>query len=702
MSGFHSLAARGLSVFPIIRPSKQPALDSWAPHQTRRATPEELAAWEPCGYNTGVATGIVSGCFVLDLDNTDALLDAMQFGLPQTFTVKTPRGWHYYFQHPGFQVRNRVGPKWTGGIVGWDIRGDGGYVVGPGSHYDPTAVELEKGKLPGAYTIQTDAPIAAAPAWLLDLLRKKVPVDTPLAAYRVAETTSAYGKRAMRAELKILSEAADGTVNDQINLSVFAVAQLVAGGEITETDAREEIEAALVTLGVADEEKAQGTVTRAWSAGFDHPRAAPPVPSAEDIYGSREPLVPGEAPPPPPIRNLALSDDAKVDKASHLAIEYWLTASGASIRYDEFAGVVRVNGEALTDHVERQMWLNLREVTWTKFPWDLFGHTLRNVAWMNRYHPLKQYLDGVQQRWDGTPRIDTWLTDYLAVPLEEYSQAVGALFLTALVRRVREPGAKFDEMLVLEGPQGVEKSSALQALCPDENWFTDEVAVGMTSKELLEITGGKWIVEAPELKGLVGRGVDHVKAFLSRRHDKARMAFDRNTTERGREWVAAATTNDSRYLDDPTGNRRIWPVVVHSVRLDALRAARDQLWAEAAIREASGASIRMPRHLWAAASEAQAERVLFNSLKEALEELLGDMTGRVRGKNVLDALGVTIDKQAALSRRFGETMQSLGWENKPVKIDGKPVRFFVRGDPARSIISLGRELKYQEAELRVV
>lgn len=695
---------RGLCVFPLLPNSKRPAVE-WDRYKLgERATADTMQTWIAAGYQPAVATNTIT---VFEVDSLEAWARALEMGLPDTFTVKTPRGWHYYFQHPGWAVSNRAGSLRLDGerVDGWDVRGDKGYVVGPGSYYVPTADEAAKGKVEGAYTVELDVPPAPLPVWLAELLVR--PEPSSAVAPRIADETSPWGLKALHGCLADLTAAVDGAVNQTVNNVAFRVAQAVAGGEIVAQEALDALYEGLAARGIGGEAKALETLQRGWDAGLLAPRAGPEPLDPIEVFGAQPAVfVPSDVPDPPTTertqRRLTLTLDQLGDKTSHLNIEYWIAASGALIRYDEFASVVRVGEHALTDHLERQIWLGIREASSLAFAWDLFGHTIRGMAWANRYHPLRQYLDGVQPAWDGTGRIDGWLTRYLGVAANDYTTAVGALFLTALVRRVRQPGAKFDEMLVLEGPQGIEKSSALGALCPDETWFTDEASVGMTSKELLEITGGKWIVEAPELKGMAGRGVDHVKAFLSRRYDKARMAFERNTTERGREWVAAATTNDSQYLDDPTGNRRVWPVVVTAVDLAGIRGDRDQLWAEACQREASGASIRMPQHLWQAAADVQAERVLHDSMKEALDELLGGRTGRVKGKVVLDALRVPFERQAAMSRKFGEAMRSLGWENKPVKVDGKAQRFFVKGDPARSIIYSAGNLDYEQPDLRVM
>lgn len=158
-----SLYDRGFSVFPLAPQSKRPAID-WEAFQECRASPDAIAAWSRQPSNTGVATGAVSGVVVLDCDGLIARVEAESRGIPPTFTVATPRGTHFYFQHPGWEVSNRAGKTWCGwDQMGLDLRGDGGYVVGPGSYYVPTDDERAKGKVEGLYSIELDVPVAPAP-----------------------------------------------------------------------------------------------------------------------------------------------------------------------------------------------------------------------------------------------------------------------------------------------------------------------------------------------------------------------------------------------------------------------------------------------------------------------------------------------------------------------------------------------------------
>ena len=386
------------------------------------------------------------------------------------------------------------------------------------------------------------------------------------------------------------------------------------------------------------------------------------------------------------LRVLSLSAEAQGDKTSHLAIEYWLAHEGYTIAHDIFADRVLLNGKPSRDETEREAWFRIRETSFLKFPKELFKESFQNIAWANRFDPLVDWLAEAQPTWDGVPRIDNWMTAYLGVEETPYSRAIGALFLTAAVRRARQPGAKFDEIIVLEGPQGIEKSTAIACLSPAADWFCDDFNVSMSSKELLEATQGKWLVEAPELSKLNSSEVEHVKHMLSRRFDRARMAYKHVATEQGRRWVPFASTNGTQYLTDPTGNRRFWPVRVGRIDLAAIMCDRDQLWAEAAQREASGASIRLDPSLWPMAAEEQAKRVVVDAVAETFQGFFAHFaSGKIRSDDIWTALNVPIDRRQNMGRKVGDAMKGMGWEKIRVRQGENLPYFYVKGSRSPEI-----------------
>jgi predicted P-loop ATPase len=296
---------------------------------------------------------------------------------------------------------------------------------------------------------------------------------------------------------------------------------------------------------------------------------------------------------------------------------------------------------------------------------ELFFDVLSDLAHNNQRHPVKDYLNGLT--WDRQPRLDRWLITYGGADDSEYVRAVAGLVLVAAVRRIRQPGCKFHEMLVLISKQGLNKSSAVQTLCPNDQWFASDFPLNVDAKQVIERTGGKWIVEASELEGLGKRDLGHLKSMLSRPADgPVRLAYDRLPTEVPRQFVAIGTTNLETFLKDTTGNRRFWPVKVKTFDVEGLRRDRDQLWAEAAAREATGASIRLAEALWPKAEKEQ-EKVRRDDPWEDLiaAALPHPKKDYIEARLIWDALGKSasqLDNRDA--DRVENIMQRLGYAGK--------------------------------------
>ena len=237
-----------------------------------------------------------------------------------------------------------------------------------------------------------------------------------------------------------------------------------------------------------------------------------------------------------------------------------------------------------TDHEDRMTanWLQHQRICVSV---DVAGQAVQVVAKERRFHPVRQYLEGLQ--WDGIKRIDNWLSSYLGAEDTEYSRAVGSRWLISAVARIYQPGAKADHCLILEGPQGLGKSTALRTLAGP--WFADEIA-DLGSKDAAMQTRGVWIIEIAELDAVNRSEVSRIKAFLSRNTDRFRPPYGKHVIESPRQCVFAGTVNHSTYLRDETGGRRFWPVACGSyIRLEELARDRDQLWAEAVHRYRNGA-----------------------------------------------------------------------------------------------------------------
>ena len=202
------------------------------------------------------------------------------------------------------------------------------------------------------------------------------------------------------------------------------------------------------------------------------------------------------------------------------------------------------------------------------------------------FHPIKQYFDALPA-WDGIPRVDTLLVDVLGAENTQYTREVTRISLKACIKRILAPGCKYDTMTVLEGPQGIGKSSLLRALGRDD-WFSDSLSFGnMNDKSGAELIRAKWIVEVGEMCKGRGSDVESIKSFLSRQNDEYREAYGRRTVSHPRQCVLFGTTNATNgYLTDVSGNRRFLPVKcgVTSAKLSPFKLPEgyiDQVWAEA-------------------------------------------------------------------------------------------------------------------------
>lgn len=206
-------------------------------------------------------------------------------------------------------------------------------------------------------------------------------------------------------------------------------------------------------------------------------------------------------------------------------------------------------------------------------------------ASVHAFNEVQKYLETLI--WDGVPRLDTLFIDYLGAKDTDYNRAVCRKSFTAAVARAMTPGCKFDNMLILAGPQGVGKSTLIDKM--SRGWFNDSIRT-FEGKEASELLQGVWLVEIAELDAFRRTDIARIKQFLSLRADRYRAAYGRHVKELPRCCVFFGTCNEMEFLQDTTGNRRFWPVDVmtntptKSVFTDLTDAVINQLWAEAKAR----------------------------------------------------------------------------------------------------------------------
>lgn len=225
---------------------------------------------------------------------------------------------------------------------------------------------------------------------------------------------------------------------------------------------------------------------------------------------------------------------------------------------------------------------------------DLIEDALYNHANTHGINPIKEYLESV--KWDGIPRADTLYVDYLGAEDSDYVRAVTRKGLVAAVSRITTPGIKFDTMTVINGPQGIGKSTLLAKL--GGPWFSDSLQT-FEGKDAAEMLQGFWILEISELAAYGKSDIRTIKQFLSKQGDNYRGAYLRRVEEHPRKCIFFGTTNDVEYLNDSTGNRRFWPVEAginpptKSIWKD-FDGERDQIWAEAYFRWQMDESLILP------------------------------------------------------------------------------------------------------------
>ena len=320
------------------------------------------------------------------------------------------------------------------------------------------------------------------------------------------------------------------------------------------------------------------------------------------------------------------------------------------------------------------------------------------VAHDNRFHPVREYLYGL--KWDGKPRLETWLHDYLGVEDTEYTRACSRKVLCAAVMRVMKPGIKFDHVLVLEGAQGIGKSSVCHILGGE--WGAD-FPIDPHDKDTVQLMQGKWIVELAELEVTRRADMQALKAFVSRRKDEARLAYGRTVGEFPRQSIFIGSINpgaDKSYLQDDE-NRRWWPVACHpkggQVNFRAFKDARNQLWAEAVnVVKTAGEHLYMETaELKKAAREVVGERHAEHAWAERVatwieecdkkpETQRGFLTAREVYIEAMGGIEKQLDRRACIS--IATILRTLGWEAGHKRIGGHLFRGYVRTMPSARVL----------------
>jgi hypothetical protein len=366
------------------------------------------------------------------------------------------------------------------------------------------------------------------------------------------------------------------------------------------------------------------------------------------------------------------------------------------LRFNELTKNVEVNGGPLQEFENDPEQVTSGIKYWLQEEWGLRLSTndvmdaIRHTAKAFKYNPLQDYLNG--RAWDGVPRIDNFLEHYCGAAtadtdgtddISKYVRTVSRRWFVGAAARGLQPGCKLDTVLILEGLTGIKKSSLFENLAGE--FFSDSKLV-IGERDAMMAAGFNWIYEIAELAAFHASETETQKAFFSSRIDRYRVPYGRTFSACRRMAVFVGSTNEDRYLNDLTGNRRYWPVRCTSIKLGAVREDRDQLWAEAVAIYKAGFDCpdcdvrrededRCPEHRWWMSPseyhellEGVTNKRLKNDYAEAISTAISRIPVAQRSEwyTVFDIatslLNLTADRVPSQQVAIGRALKSLGFE----------------------------------------
>jgi hypothetical protein len=716
---------------------KHPRIVDWV--DAASTDPAQIDKWwrDWPDANVGLVTGRKSGLFVIDTDGDDgeASLDRLEerIGkLPETQTARTARGYHYYLSVPSDHTMpgNSSGGKDEKGL---DTRGEGGLVVAPpsghlsGTPYEWESDNVEVVELPAAYREWAINRSAArngsdAGASLKDAFSEY--------ASKVPDITATFEKNP---PLGDILAAASLIPNDDEGWDGWntVIMEIFAASDGSEDGLR-----AAHLYSAKSPKYNRRTTDERWKTLTGSP---PTRTNFGAMINRVREVLPHWQPPSqasgtgpqggkskPTWRGQSKSGEPR--NTLHNA-RVALNALGVKCRYDIFQSRIWMGFDGDVSHELQQVVgeisddaiIALRRIASDEFRANFTDQVMldgvRSIALENQYDPVRDELDAAEAAWDGQERLDRMAVDYVNAADTRLNRAFIRKTMIAAVRRVRQPGVKYDTITVLESPEGWNKSGFWRVLAGDE-YYSDQSIMGQQAREVQEQLSTIWIHENAELAGMRKTDVEVVKAYASRQVDIARPAYGRVVRRQPRHSIDVATTNNTNYLRSQTGNRRFWPIkVLAPIDLQKLKRDRLQLLGEAATYESRGEEITLGTDLWRdAAIEQDARRV-----QDAWEDILADMPthavedpngnvetftlaydqreepGYIRIVHREDGLekvaSATVIRYVLQMRhdrlpeniamRLSAVMKQLGWERPENKINigGKQVRGYVRPLP---------------------
>jgi len=709
----HAPTADGCSCGRTSCPSrgKHPVLKAWQRAATsdsamlrdQYASVREQLGIEP---NLGIALGYFGERYAIAIDVDDEerflkLSDSLG-ALPATLTGHSARGARMFFVLPPGAQTDRIKNVTAltlnderGGdsrlrLPGVDVKVKGGQVVVAPSRHESGAIyswmdpSAEVAELPTAWVLAIQEPVPL-PKWTEQYTPQTIRADA-----KMLKRAERYVESALHREAVLVANAAEGGRNSALHHAACAIFPLVQGmgvGALHGAVVRELMVAAHA-CGLSEIE-ARRTIASAerWQQSTGAVRVphlvtdVPHEPSsspADDAPLLAEPddveLLEDQGRPAPVAGNVA-----------RMLERY----PRGVLRYDAFADrVVWPDGTQLRDHdpVEIQTWLFSQPVSQrVRASLETIWAGAVHAAMQREFHPVRDYL-GALPAWDRIPRVDSFFVRYFGAPDSAKMRGYARCFLLGAVARVMTPGCQLDTMPVLEGAQGIRKSTAIRTLAGD--WFSD-TPIPDRAPDCYQQLRGVWLYELAELAAIKGREVERIKAYISSRVDRYRRSYGRGVGDVLRQVAFVGTTNASTYLTDDTGNRRYQPVPCGRIDLAALRADRDQLWAEARERWANGEPWWLSDEL-AVEQAADAEaRTSHDPWSDAIATLPADVTG-VTARDLLVRFGLEVGTQTKSDEmRLAGLLKRAGWWSDQVRRNGTKARFWFRPSDDGTVGTVG-------------
>lgn len=536
-------AKKGFAVFPLKYRDKVPLTRNGCKDATTDAA--QIKAWwqKYPNANIGLATGSVSqNVFVIDLDiDEDRGIDGYHSledwqrehgDFPETWTAITGRGgYHLYYRGNG-KIKNRAGI-----IDGVDIRGNGGYVVAPPSihkngrryewEYSPDEFEIAKADNNVEYFLSHDDQKQGT-------------------AFTMPNIVAAGQRNQMLFRFACMMQA-KGASDQSVFAATMAENESSCSPPLTEQEVRIIVSSATkYDKGKPIHIDSEGVATRE---------------NKDDVIGNPEWVL--------NFLDCNHDKDGNIKSVKQFVHNFEIVMDkddrfAGKIRFNEFAQQLYLCGNvpwekedncrAWSSHDDSALFSLIQADYGLKSRQD-FADALKNVSMRNKFHPVRELLDSLT--WDGKEHIRSLLPEYLGAEDSDYTYQVMRLWMLGAVSRVYKPGSKFDYTIILQGSQGIGKSTFLKLMALDDSWFNDSLDSLDSDKAVQSLTGS-WIIELAELKSLArtAGGVESVKRFLTATQDKYRIPYERRADTFYRQCVFAGTTNKDDFLQDETGNRR--------------------------------------------------------------------------------------------------------------------------------------------------